>query len=209
MTQERLSEALSAAGADPAAAVLVGPPDPSSPPPPEGPWVVVPFDGSFVVGGFSRGAFRDYATVGSFDDAEELALRLVTAPAAHRPAGADLEQRGAETAVGVRARTAAAGGVAHPADLAPGDVLDLLGPETAHHLYALGTPYPERAQPPSDVGAPYHRYEVLRPLPDAQEGLAAAWFEQPGGGAMVVLARPVRWYVDQGLLVELVDGPEG
>jgi len=64
---------------------------------------------------------------------------------------------------------------------------------------------PRAGPAPSDVGAAYHRYEVLRPLPDAQEGLAPAWFEQPGGGAMVVLARPVRWYVDQGLLVELVD----
>lgn len=53
--------------------------------------------------------------------------------------------------------------------------------ETGHHLYALGTP-----------------------MPGAMEGVAAPWFEQPGGGAMVVLERPVRWYVDQGYLVELV-----
>lgn len=206
MSASQLSAALSSAGADPDAVVLVGPPDAGTPPPPEGPWVIVPFDGSYVVGGFSRGAFRGYETVATYDEAEALALRLVTVAADHRPAAEDLTERGNATAVGVRARTAAVGGRAHPADLEPGDALDLLGPETAHHLYALGTPFPERAQPPSGVGEEYHRYQVLSALPEAQEGLAAPWFEQPGGGAMVVLGRPVRWYVDQGHLVE-VDPP--
>lgn len=87
----------------------------------------------------------------------------------------------------------------------PGDQLDCFGLETGHHLYALGTPFHQRSQPPTDAGAPYVTFEVLGPLPPtATEGVAAPWFEQPGGGAMVVLDRPIRWYVDQQIL-----GPTG
>ena len=55
------------------------------------------------------------------------------------------------------------------------------------------------------VGREYHRYRVLAELPEAQEGRAAAWFGQPGGGAMVVAEHPVRWYLDRGYLVEVTD----
>jgi hypothetical protein len=116
---------------------------------------------------------------------------------------AELVERGHATARGIRERSLERSGRPGPAALAPGEVLDLIGADTAHHLYALATPFPERAQPPSDAGTEYHRYEVLAPLREAREGMAAAWFEQPGGGAMVVLDRPVRWYVDQGMLAEL------
>ena len=80
-------------------------------------------------------------------------------------------------------------------------MLDFYGAETSHHLFAFGTPFQNRSHPPSDVGAPYFAFEVTEPLPEAvTEGIAVAWFEQPGGGAMVVLDRPIRWYVDHGHL---------
>ena len=80
-----------------------------------------------------------------------------------------------------------------------------MGHESGSQLFALGTPFAWRSQPPDMVGAEYHRYRVLAELPEAQEGRAAAWFDQPGGGAMVVAERPVRWYLDHGYLVEITD----
>ena len=203
--EDELAAALSAAGIPGNAVVLVGPPEPDAPPPPEGPWILLPWEGRYMLGGFSRGAFRPYSSYATFAEARDLAVRLASEPAASRPAPEDVAEAGRRTAEAVRARTRSNGGQAGPAGVGAGDLLDLVGPETGHHLYALGTPFPERSQPPTDVGREYHRYEVLAPLPEAQEGLAAPWFEQPGGGAMVVLGRPVRWYVDRGLLVELAE----
>lgn len=199
---QTLIATLEAAGVRPDRVFLSPPPTPDAPPPPEGPWVIVPTPAGYVVGGVGRGRFAAYDQVPTIADAATLAVRLVTTPASSDPAPDGLEAAGEATARAIRERVAARGGAAGPAQVGPGDVLDLTGPETGHHLYALGTPVPERSAPPSEYGE-YHRYRVLRPLPGAQEGIAAAWFEQPGGGAMVVAERPARWYVDQGYLVEL------
>ncbi len=207
MTAAHLADALRAADLSADAAFLVDPPTPDAPPPPTGPWVVVPWEGSHVVGGYERGQFVAYGAAPDLDTAIGLVVRLVGEPAAARPAPDDeaLRTRGRQTATGVQDRSRTRGGQAGTAMLQPGDVLDLIGPETGHHLYALGTPWPQRSQAPTEIGGAYHRYEVLAALPDASEGVAAPWFEQPGGGAMIVLTHPVRWYVDQGHLVELVD----
>ncbi|QFG69687.1 TNT domain-containing protein [Ornithinimicrobium pratense] len=186
--------------------VVTAPPVPGSPVPPEGPWVVVPQEG-FAVGGVSRGSFRPYAWVRTEQEVVELVLTLL-GPTAYPPvpAGENLLDRGRATSRAIQERTARRGGAAGPAELAPGDLLDQVGAASGHHLFALGTPFPMRSQPPGEVGGPYHRYEVRAPLSLAQEGVAAPWFEQPGGGAMVVLGYPVRWHLDQGELVELLDG---
>lgn len=199
---QTLIAALEAAGVRPDRVYLSPPPTPDAPAPPEGPWVIVPTPAGYAVGGVGRGRFAAYDQVPTIADAAALAVRLLTTPATSDPAPAGLEAAGAQTARAIKERAAARGG-AGPAQVAAGDVLDVTGPETGHHLYALGTPMPERSAPPSEY-ADYHRYRVLQPLPGAQEGTAAPWFEQPGGGAMVVTERPVRWYVDQGYLVELV-----
>lgn len=205
--EERLAAALLEAELPDDSAVLVEPPTPDAPPPPTGPWVVVPWQGSYVVGGYGRGQFVAYGAAPDLDAAIALVVRLVGEPGASRttPDEDALRTRGEQTAAAVHERARTRGGQAGTAMLEPGDVLDLVGPETGHHLYALGTPWPERCQPPTEIGGPYHRYEVLTAVPDATEGVAAPWFEQPGGGAMVVLQHPVRWYVDQGHLVELVE----
>ena len=196
--------ALEGAGIDPRRVFVSGPPAPGSPPPPEGPWVIVPVEAGFSVGGFGRGHFAIYETVATADEAAALVARLVEpAPTVAAPAGDVLDRVGAATAAAMKARVAARGGAAGPAYVEPGDLLDVLGPDTGHHLYALGTPLPERAQPPSLIGGEYHRYKVQAALTDAVEGVAAPWFEQPGGGAMVMTHRPIRWYVDQRMLVEL------
>jgi len=203
----RLADALREAELDPDAAVLLPAPTADSPPPPPGPWVVLPFGDGFVVGAMSRGRFAQYDQVETFERAAMLVIRLLQESAARRtvPDPARLGERGRATSQAIRSRTAERGGAAGPAAVDAGDVLDVVGPETAHHLYALGTAFDARSQPPTDAHGPYHRYEVLAELPDASEGVAAPWFGQPGGGAMVVLPRPIRWYVDQRLLVELVD----
>lgn len=201
---ETLMTALDAAGLPPNRVHLSAPPTPDAPAPPEGCWVVVPTATAYVVGGVGRGRFAGYAPVATIEEAADLVVRLLLTrpPTAPAPDEEVLARVGAATARAIRERTAQRGGAAGSALLAPGDLLDLLGPETGHHVYALGTPYPERAQPPTEAGE-YHRYQVQGAIPDAVEGLAAPWFEQPGGGAMVVLTRPVRWYLDQQVLVEL------
>ncbi|MFC4555590.1 TNT domain-containing protein [Georgenia faecalis] len=227
MTHARtLEAALRAAGLPPGSVVLAPEPTPDVPRPPEGPWVIVPHGAQFLVGGVGRGRFAAYEALWTFDDAVSLAVRLAATPVGEPIDGGDgpsaveergdgaeatasspaaLIDRGRATADAIRERTERRDGSPGPHGLVVGDVLDCVGPETGHHLYALGTPFPARSQPPSDIGAPYSRYEVRVPLPaDVREGVAAPWFGQPGGGAMVVLARPVRWYVDQGFLAVLV-----
>lgn len=202
---ESLAATLAGAGLPQDAVVQVGPPSADAPPPPEGPWVVVPFDDTFVVGGFSRGAFRAYDTVTSREEAQALAVHLAATEPPLRPVddAEELADRGHATGQAIRERALERSGRPGPAEVSAGAALDLIGPDSGHHLYALATPFPERAQPPTDVAAEYHRYLVLERLPEAREGLASPWFEQPGGGAMVVLGRPVRWYVDQGMLAEM------
>lgn len=205
-TQADLDQVLREAGLPEGSVVLAAPPDEGAPPPPSGPWVVVPYGHQFVVGGMARNKFRPYASLWSIEDAVDLAVRLVSTPARCTPGGDPeaLRARGAATADAINDRVRAGGGAARPTAVGAGDVLDCLEPETAHHLYALGTPFPQRSQPPTAIGGPYHRYEVVQELPGkVMEGVAAPWFGQPGGGAMVVLDAPIRWYVDQGFLVEL------
>lgn len=175
-------------------------------PPEQGLWAVVVSEGAFNVGGMTMGRFRHYASVGDIDSAVELLGRLVhsSGPAEAAPAE-DLTDAGAATARGISERVATEGGYARPAGVGPADLLDRVGHESGSQLFALGTPFAQRSQPPDMVGAEYHRYRVLAALPDAQEGHAAAWFDQPGGGAMVVAEHPVRWYLDHGHLIELID----
>ena len=203
---EPLDSALREQGLAPDAVVLAPPPAPGAPAPPADTWSIVPFGEQFVVGETGRGAFRAYETLWTLEDAVALAVRLASSPLP--PLGRRLEasevEAGARTAAGVVARTEERGGAAGPTGLLPGDLLDAYGAETEHHLFALGTPFDQRSEPPSRVGSPYFAFVVAQELPDAvMEGRAAPWFEQPGGGAMVVLDRPIRWYVDQAVLVPL------
>lgn len=185
----------------PAGAIVLA--DGSSGPVHDWSWALTAVDGRPAVGGIGRNAFRAYAVVEKTSEAVAIAIRLATTPLPLRktPLLPDEQDAGRATATGILERTRGRGGQAGPNGLQTGDLLDVLGPETGHHLYALGTPFPARSQPPSDVGAPYFTFRVVQPLPaTVLEGRAAPWFEQPGGGAMVVLDRPIRWYVDNGYL---------
>lgn len=71
--------------------------------------------------------------------------------------------------------------------LHPGQRIDRYGSVYGSFLAPAGTPYAERAIPPSSLdstpaaGCNYHVYAVLKPF-DVDSGPIAAWFDQPGGG---------------------------
>lgn len=165
----------------------------------------MPYGVQTLVGAMGRGKFAPYATLWTDADAVDLAVTLATtAPRAVAAEEDSIVEAGARTSAAILERTAQRGGAAAPNELEIGSVLDAFGPDTGHHLYAARTPFPARSQPPSDRAAELRTYRVEAPLPDTvHEGRAAPWFEQPGDGAMIVLDHPIRWYVDQGLLVEL------
>ncbi len=82
-----------------------------------------------------------------------------------------------------------------------GDVIDRYGLADGSFASPSGTPFDERALPPSSVGSEYTQYEVLKPLPEGvTEGSIAPWFEQPGGGVQYVFDHPISWYVENGYL---------
>jgi hypothetical protein len=202
--REVLAARLSSANVSERAVVWAdSPEDPGARQPPHGPWLLVSYGAQVLVGGMGRGKFATYEALWTVEDAIDLAVRLAASPLPPMQRDAtDLERAAGErTTAGILARTAERGGSPGPTALGVGDMLDFYGAETSHHLFAFGTPFQNRSQPPSDVGAPYFAFEVTEPLPEAvTEGIAVAWFEPPGGGAMVVLDRPIRWYVDHGHL---------
>ena len=102
--------------------------------------------------------------------------------------------------------------------LLPREDIDRYGGVYGSFLAPAGTPYAERAIPPSSLdstpaaGCDYHEYEVLKPF-DVDGGLIAAWFDQPGGGlqfqldASLVPGAPtqlnVLWLLNNGYLKEV------
>lgn len=72
--------------------------------------------------------------------------------------------------------------------LQPGQKVDLFGSGFGHFLAPAGTPYAERALPPSNLNTldpaypfGYHLYEVTQPIV-VEAGPARPWFGQPGLG---------------------------
>ena len=83
-------------------------------------------------------------------------------------------------------------------------MIDRLGGPDGKFAAPSGTPFDQRALPPSDVGREYHRYKVLKELPESvTEGRIQPWFEQPGGAVQYKFDRPIKWYVDNGYLTEV------
>ncbi|WP_158604434.1 glycohydrolase toxin TNT-related protein [Nocardioides mangrovicus] len=186
-----------------------------APPPMDGPWVLTDVvDVGIAVGASARRVFRPYAVVDSVEAAARLAVNLVRHPASVEPLRydpPDYERRGQVTAAAIRRRAEARSNATAPSELEVGDLLDSLEPETAHHLYPAATPFGQRSLPDTWSAVPHRVYEVRRPFADAHsdsrgpsESTVAPSFGQPGGGGQVVLDRPIRWYVDQGFLTELV-----
>jgi len=100
----------------------------------------------------------------------------------------------------------------------PADILDRFGGEGGRFLSPEGTPFPDRALPPSSVqfdvpGLNYHRYEVLKPF-DMNASINHAGWGQPGGGLQFEIesgllggakeASDVAWLVENGFIKELL-----
>ncbi|GAB2758374.1 hypothetical protein GCM10027174_38310 [Salinifilum aidingensis] len=86
--------------------------------------------------------------------------------------------------------------------LPEGAEVDLLGTPVRRLVFAAGTPFAERAQPPEYRGRSYRRFRVRLAVPVVREE-AQAWFGQPGGGTRYVLPRSVVELVASGHLVEV------
>jgi hypothetical protein len=102
--------------------------------------------------------------------------------------------------------------------LLPGEDIDRYGSVYGSFLAPAGTPYAERAIPPSSLdstpaaGCNYHDYQVLKPF-NVDSGPIAAWFGQPGGGLQFQLdgnlvpgapaALTVLWLLDNGYLADV------
>ena len=92
-------------------------------------------------------------------------------------------------------------GVREANTLTPGDVIDRYSDFDGNYASPAGTPFEQRALPPSSVGSGYTQYEVVKPLPDSVvQGDVAPWFEQPGGGTQYMFDHPLEWYVENGYL---------
>lgn len=98
-------------------------------------------------------------------------------------------------------------GFASPTDRAPvvlptGQTIDRFGGPNGKFTSPVGTPYPERALPASSLDGPsYHQYEVIKPLPVWQGGIAPQMGE-PGGGVQHYLPVSVEALIKGGYLRE-------
>lgn len=172
---------------------------------PHGPWLLVArADDSIAIGGMDRGHFTLY---GSYEtDALAVnALRHLFGGHLERrvPGIGEVDQLAAQAralASGL-AQRAAAGEQLDGTALPVGLCLDHLGTDSGHVLFPLGTPFPRRSAPPTDLHLPRTGYLVRQAIPaSVRVEPVAPWFGQPGGGMMVTLDRPIRWYHDTGRL---------
>lgn len=170
---------------------------------PEGPWVVAPWGEEYVVGSQRGNEFAVYEIVPSLEVAVETVSHLVSEVLPKGPLPEDAPARGAATEAGIVTRTKARGGKPGPNALKVGDLLDCFDNDKAQFLFAMGTSLAKRgARITTDK--PYRVFQVMAPLPLAVlEGLTAPAAKTAGGGAIVVLDRPLRWYLDHSFLLEL------
>jgi hypothetical protein len=52
--------------------------------------------------------------------------------------------------------------------------------------------------------SPYHKYKVIKPIPNVQSGKVAAWGSWKGGGTQYLLEYNVNYYLNNGYLEEIV-----
>lgn len=89
-----------------------------------------------------------------------------------------------------------------PNNIRVGAVIDRLGQEERGFFAAPdGTAFNQRALPPSDVAREYHRYRVVKPLPESvTEGRIQPWFDQPGGAVQYKFDNDIDYYLEHGYL---------
>ena len=86
--------------------------------------------------------------------------------------------------------------------LPKGTMLDRYGDDTGQFVAPQGTPFDQRALPPSYVNKPLNVYEVTQPLPVLQGTTAPSfWFNSGGGGTQYML--PIQYYLNNGYLIRV------
>ncbi|MBC7633918.1 TNT domain-containing protein [Aeromicrobium sp.] len=167
-------------------------------------WVVVPrSDGATTLGGMDRGRFAVYDTYETDELAANAVVHVLQPPqtiVVDAAAFAGLQQDAKQLAATLREHSA--NGSPLTPDMIPvGTALDHLGPSSGHCLFLLDTPFSERSAPPTDLELSRTVFLVRAPLGGAVSvGPVQPWFGQPGGGILVTLERPVRWYYDTGVV---------
>lgn len=97
--------------------------------------------------------------------------------------------------------------------LVPGTKVDRFGSAFGTFVAPAGSPYDQRALPPSNLGRPahgnstvtfnYHVYEVQKPVV-VIGGPVTPWFGQPGSGTQFELSTSVMQLVQDGVLEEII-----
>lgn len=94
----------------------------------------------------------------------------------------------------------------------PSTIVDRFGSDFGTFVAPAGSPYDQRALPPSNLGRSaqgnssvkfnYHVYEVQRPVV-VVGGPVTPWFGQPGSGTQFELSTSVMQLVKDGVLEEM------
>lgn len=186
--------------------LLVGTTPGTVPQGPSGRWVIFPLeDGSACLGGMDRGMFAPYGSYADEDALREALRHVFLTPV--EEVDLDVPPLVAQAQSLARRLKDRPAGSLTADDVPVGTALDRIGPDSGCCLFLLGTPFHERSSPPTDVQLERRGYLLRRPLPaSARVSPVVPWFGQPGGGVMVTLDRPVRWYCDTGLVDAFAPG---
>lgn len=84
--------------------------------------------------------------------------------------------------------------------LKPGSSINRYGARGGTFASPKGTPFGQRALPPSDAYKPYEAYEVLKPIEGVRMGPVRPWFGQPGRGVQYEFPRSIQELIDDRFL---------
>lgn len=199
MTDARVLEMMRDRGVD-VSDVVVGPEVDVAPTGPSHTWGIVSHrDGSTTLGGIDRGVFRPYDRYET-DGLAAGALEHVKRPTQKHLLDEDGYGRLRSGAAALRQALAREPAL-DPSMLPVGTPLDHIGLLSGHATFVLDTPFDQRSAPPTDLNLPREVYLTRVPLgPEVLVKRIEPWFGQVGGGIVVWLARPIRWYYDTGIL---------
>lgn len=88
--------------------------------------------------------------------------------------------------------------------LKPGDFVDRYGSTAGFYISPEGVAFEARALPSTSLNSPYKVYEIIKPIEDVSQSKVLPWFGQLGQGTQYKLSKPVKWYVDNGYLKEVI-----
>lgn len=86
--------------------------------------------------------------------------------------------------------------------LPPGTEIDRYGEPDGNTCFVAGTRFPNRTQPAEHEALPYRVYRLRRTL-RVLTGTTVPWYDQPGGGTVFLLPRPISDLIAEGALEEI------